>query len=69
MSVDRKGRPFTYLDSLIKFLASIRLLFHLPYRQLEGFTRALSRYVDGLRVPDYTMLVKCRINLLDSRLI
>ena len=39
MSAGRRGRPFTYPESLIRLLASIRLLFHLPYRQLEGFTR------------------------------
>lgn len=48
MSAGRRGRSFTYLDSLIKLLALIKLLFHLPYRQLEGFIRGLSRYIDGL---------------------
>jgi len=67
MSVGRRGRPFTYPDSLIGLLASIRLLFHLPYRQLEGFTRALSRYVDGLRVPDYTTLDR-RVNRLNLKI-
>lgn len=52
MSAGRRGRPFTYPDSLIRLLAPIRLLLHLPYRQLEGFTRGLSRYVDGLEAPD-----------------
>jgi len=57
MSAGRRGRPFTYPDSLIRLLASIRLLFHLPHRQLEGFTKGLSNYVDGLRAPDYTTRV------------
>ena len=56
MNAGRRSRPFTYSDSLIRLLASIRLLFHLPYRQLEGFTRVLSRYVEGLRAPDNTAL-------------
>jgi hypothetical protein len=42
MNAGRMGRPFTYSDSLIRLLASIRLLLHLPYRQLEGFTKGLS---------------------------
>jgi hypothetical protein len=29
---------------------------HLLYRQLEGFTRALSRYVEGLKPPDHSTL-------------
>jgi len=63
MSAGREGRPFIYSDSLIRLSASIRLLFHLPYRYLEGFTNGLSKYVDGLRVPDYTMLNR-RVNRL-----
>ena len=65
MNAGRRGRPFVYPDSLIRLLASMRrLLFHLPYRQLEGFTRGLSRYVDGLRAPDYTTLDR-RVNRLN----
>ena len=64
MNSGRMGRPFTYPDSLIRLLASIRLLFHLPYRQLEGFTSGLSKYVEGLTVPDYTTLDR-RVNSLD----
>ena len=45
-------KPFTYPDSLI------RLLFPLSYRQLEGLTRGLSKYVEGLAAPDYTTLNK-----------
>ncbi|MCD6470556.1 hypothetical protein J7L29_07145 [Candidatus Bathyarchaeota archaeon] len=45
MSASRRGRLFIYLGFLV------RLLFRLPYRQLEGFTRGLSKYVEGLRAP------------------
>jgi len=64
MNDGRRGRPFTYPDSLIRLLASVRLLFHLPYRQLEGFTKGLSKYVEGLMAPDYTTLDR-RVNSLD----
>jgi len=64
MSSGRRGRPFTYPDSLIRLLAPIRLLFHLPYRQLEGFARGLSKYVRGLVAPDYTTLDR-RVNRLN----
>jgi len=67
MSAGRRGRPFTYPDSLIRLLASIRLLFYLPYRQLEGFARGLSKYVDGLAAPDYSTLNR-RVNRLDLNL-
>jgi len=64
MNDGRRGRPFTYPDSLIRLLASIRLFFHLPYRRLEGFTKGLSKYVEGLMAPDYTTLDR-RVNGLD----
>jgi len=64
MNDGRKGRPYTYPESLIRLLASIRLMFHLPYRQLEGVTRGLSKYVDGLTAPDYTTLDR-RVNRLN----
>ncbi len=47
-------------------LASIKLLFHLPYRHLEGFAMGLSRYVDMLAAPDYTTLDR-RVNRLDEK--
>lgn len=64
MNDSGRGRPFKYPDSLIRLLASIRLMFHLPYRQLEGLTRGLSKHVDGLTAPDYTTLDR-RVNSLD----
>ena len=58
------GEPFHYPESYIRLLAFIRLLFHLPYRQTEGFVTFLSRYVEGLKeVPDYSTIER-RINRL-----
>jgi transposase len=59
----KEGARFQFPDGFIKLLGFIRFLFHLPYRQTEGFMTALSRYVKDLPVPDYTTLHK-RINLL-----
>jgi hypothetical protein len=44
-------------------LAFVRLLFHTPYGQTEGFVRFLSGFVvdDGLQVPDYST-IKGRVN-------
>jgi len=46
------GRPFKLTDGYIVFLAVVRYLFSMPYRQLEGFTRALSRLVPRLPTID-----------------
>ncbi len=61
------GEPYHYPESYIRFLAFVRLLFRMPYRQTEGFVRFLSRYVEGLKVPDYSTLDR-RTNRLDIRL-
>jgi len=63
MNVGKRGAPYTYPESLITVLATLRLLLHLPYRQLEGVLRGLSQYVDGLTAPDYSTLDR-RINRL-----
>jgi hypothetical protein len=45
------GRPFKIT---IVFLAVVRYLFSMPYRQIEGFTRALNRLVPRLPPIDYS---------------
>jgi len=44
MNKGKVGRPYEYPMSYLRFLSMIYYLFQLPYRQLEGFTRALSSY-------------------------
>jgi hypothetical protein len=39
------GRPFRITYGYIVFLAVIRYLFSMPYRQIGGFTGALSRLI------------------------
>jgi len=64
MNCKKVGRPYRLTDRYVEFLAVVRYLFFMPYRQLEGFTRGLSRYVDGLAAPDYTTLNR-RVNRLN----
>ena len=61
------GVPYRYADSFIKLMACIRLLFHLPYRQAEGFITFLSSHIDGLSVPDYSTMNR-RMNKLEISL-
>jgi hypothetical protein len=58
------GVPYSYADSFIKLMACVRLLFHLPYRQAEGFITFLSSHIDGLSVPDYSTMNR-RMNKLE----
>jgi hypothetical protein len=41
------GRPYRVTYMYVVFLAVVRYLFSMPYRQLEGFTRALHRLIPG----------------------
>ena len=57
------GEPYRYPESYIRLLAYVRLLFHQPYRQTEGFVHFLSRFVEGLQAPDYSTIDR-RVNRL-----
>jgi len=55
MNESKEGARFKYPESFVKLLAVVHA-YILPYRQLEGFVRALSQHVDGLKAPDYTTI-------------
>jgi len=63
MNEGKVGRPYDYSDTFMKLLAYIRYLFSLPYRQTEGFVRALSFHT-GRKAPDYSIINR-RINALN----
>jgi hypothetical protein len=50
----RVGRPFKITYGYVVFLAVVRHLFSMPYRQVEGFTRALNRLIRRLPSVDYS---------------
>jgi hypothetical protein len=45
----KQSRRIIPLPKLIMLLGLIRILYHLPYRQLEGFIRTLAKYAEGLQ--------------------
>jgi len=55
MNEGKVGKPFVYPESFLAMLAVVHA-YLLPYRQIEGFTRALTKHVDGLDAPDYTSI-------------
>ena len=55
MNLRKNGRPFRYPHSLILFLGTLRVVFSLPYRQLEGLARGLSKLIP-IPAPDYSTL-------------
>jgi hypothetical protein len=69
MNEGKEGGRYRYPESFIKLLAVVHT-YVLPYRQLEGFMRGLSQYVDGLKAPDYTTIwwriAKMKVDLTSS---
>lgn len=63
MNRGKRGKPFAYPESLIRFLAFPRYFFRLPFRQEEGFVAALAKFVPGLEAPNYSTICR-RINSL-----
>ena len=45
MNKHKLGRNYHISNSYVQLLAAVRYLYEMPYRQLEGFTRALHRLV------------------------
>jgi len=64
MNMGKEGSRYRYPWSFIKLLGFIHVYFRLPYRQLEGFTRALAKWEPDLKVPDYTTICR-RVNNLE----
>jgi len=56
MNHGKVGRPYMLTERYVEFLSVVRYLFCFPYRQLEGFTRALNRLVPRLPSADYSGL-------------
>jgi hypothetical protein len=57
------GHPFKITNRYIEFLMVVRYLFSMPYRQIEGFTRALNRLIPKLLSVDYSWVRRCMLRL------
>ena len=58
MNQGRPGPRYKLTHSYIAFLAAVRYIYGLPYRQLEGFTNALHGLVPQAQTADYSGLRK-----------
>lgn len=63
MNEGKRGRPYVYPEGFVLFTGVIHDFFHLPFRQLEGVLRKLSKHIPGIKAADYTTLWN-RINQL-----
>ena len=55
-----RGRPQMFCDSLIETLLTVREVFHLTFRSVEGFAQSIfcMLKINTFPVPDYTSLCK-----------
>ena len=67
MNAGKEGGRYVYPEVFVRLLGYVHLLFHLPYRQTEGFLKALRKYDSRIEVPDYSTIDR-RVNRLDVRL-
>ncbi len=54
----KRGRPFSYPEQFVTFMAFVHLIFYMPYRQMEGFLKKLSDLILRDIAADYTTLFK-----------
>ncbi len=53
----KRGAPFEYSDAAIQMLLTLKVVFNLPYRALEGFGRSLMKLMGlDLNIPDHSHL-------------
>jgi hypothetical protein len=63
----KRGRPLVYSDTCIKLMATIRHIFKLALRQLEGFLTSLfSMLKIELRVPEFSRISRRMAGTLSS---
>jgi hypothetical protein len=67
MNAGKEGGRYEYPDIFVRLLGYMHLLFRLPYRQTEGFLKALNRFDQRIQVPDYSTIDR-RVNRLHVKL-
>ena len=56
-TISRRGRPKAYCDGVIQMLLTLKSVYRLPLRALQGFAMSLRRLaLAALSVPNYSTL-------------
>jgi len=63
MNNGKVGKPFQFPDAYIQFFYFMRTIFHVPFRQLEGISRAFNKFNPKFRIIDYSSIAKRKIAL------
>ena len=68
LNSNKQGGQYRYPDSLIRFCGTLKTIFGIGLRQIEGFTQSLSKLAPLPKVPSYTQISR-RFNNLGLNLI
>jgi len=67
MNEGKEGRPYRFPESYVSFLAFLKVGFDMPYRELQGVTRALSEYIKPLEEMHFTQARRRIIGMVRKR--
>lgn len=66
----KQGARFKYPESLIRFCSVVKVVFHLHYRQEQGFLKSLQNFIPIPEVPSYSQIerrtTKLGLDIIDS---
>jgi len=63
MNKGKRGRPYEYPESLAVFTKILHDCIHIRYRQIEGFLRALSKYILKIKIPSFSQIRRRAIKI------
>lgn len=56
LNKNKEGAQYKYPESLIRFCSTLKVVFHLGYRQEQGFLQSLSKYVSLPDIISYSQI-------------
>jgi hypothetical protein len=68
LNKNKEGARYKYPNSLIRFCSVIKVVFHLGYRQEQGFLKSMREWIPIPDIPCYTQ-VQRRVNKLGLNLV
>lgn len=63
MNRGKRGRPYEYPESFAVFMKILHDCIHIRYRQIEGFLRALSKYIPNIKAPSFSQIRRRAIKI------
>jgi len=68
LNTKKRGGQYRYPDSLIRFCSTLKIVFGVGYRQMDGLLQSIKQFIPIEQTPDYTTIYR-RFNRLGLDLI